>query len=175
MGVPIWVFILASTLEIPSVVGIRFWMRTYSILVIFFSVHGSYIHYQLVVGLDVARGVEYLLGSAHQSFIHRDLKPSDILLKDNMRAKIADRGLALLVPDENSSFETRIVGTLVLEYVLTGRVTTKVDVTSFGVILMELITRRKALDESQPKENMRLVTWYKRRHINMDTFRIASS
>ena len=61
-----------------------------------------------------------------------------------------------------------------LEYVSTGRGTTKVDVTSFGMILTELITWRKALDKSQLEENMRPVTWFKRMHINMDTFRKAS-
>ncbi|GLT28767.1 hypothetical protein SLA2020_036750 [Shorea laevis] len=128
---------------------------------------------RLTIALDVARGVEYLHGLAHQSFIHRDLKPSNILLGDDMRAKVADFGLVRLAPEGKGSIETRIAGTfgyLAPEYAVTGRVTTKVDVFSFGVILMELITGRKALDESQPEESMHLVTWFKRMHINKDSF-----
>ena len=53
---------------------------------------------------------------------------------------------------------------------MTGRVTTKVDLYSFGVILMELITGRKALDESQPEDSLHLVTWFRRMHLNKDTF-----
>ncbi|CAN0910296.1 Receptor protein kinase TMK1 [Linum grandiflorum] len=129
---------------------------------------------RLTIALDVARGVEYLHGLAHQSFIHRDLKPSNILLGDDMRAKVADFGLVRLAPEGKGSIETRIAGTfgyLAPEYAVTGRVTTKVDVFSFGVILMELITGRRALDESQPEESMHLVTWFKRMSLNKDQFR----
>ncbi|CAL5365016.1 unnamed protein product [Camellia sinensis] len=131
---------------------------------------------RLTLALDVARGVEYLHGLAHQSFIHRDLKPSNILLGDDMRAKVADFGLVRLAPEGKGSIETRIAGTfgyLAPEYAVTGRVTTKVDVFSFGVILMELIAGRKALDESQPEESMHLVTWFRRMNLNKDTFRKA--
>ncbi|KAH9623878.1 hypothetical protein KSS87_007524, partial [Heliosperma pusillum] len=131
---------------------------------------------RLSIALDVARGVEYLHNLAHQSFIHRDLKPSNILLGDDMRAKVADFGLVRLAPEGKGSIETRIAGTfgyLAPEYAVTGRVTTKVDVFSFGVILMELITGRKALDETQPEESMHLVTWFKRMNLNKETFRKA--
>ncbi|RDY04112.1 Receptor protein kinase TMK1, partial [Mucuna pruriens] len=131
---------------------------------------------RLTIALDVARGVEYLHGLAHQSFIHRDLKPSNILLGDDMRAKVADFGLVRLAPEGKASIETRIAGTfgyLAPEYAVTGRVTTKVDVFSFGVILMELISGRKALDETQPEESMHLVTWFRRMSINKDSFRKA--
>ncbi|ESW13930.1 hypothetical protein PHAVU_008G238600 [Phaseolus vulgaris] len=131
---------------------------------------------RLTIALDVARGVEYLHGLAHQSFIHRDLKPSNILLGDDMRAKVADFGLVRLAPEGKASIETRIAGTfgyLAPEYAVTGRVTTKVDVFSFGVILMEVITGRKALDETQPEDSMHLVTWFRRMSINKDSFRKA--
>uniref|UniRef100_A0A1D1YAU6 non-specific serine/threonine protein kinase n=1 Tax=Anthurium amnicola TaxID=1678845 RepID=A0A1D1YAU6_9ARAE len=131
---------------------------------------------RLGIALDVARGVEYLHNLAHQSFIHRDLKPSNILLGDDMKAKVADFGLVRLAPDGKCSVETRLAGTfgyLAPEYAVTGRVTTKADVFSFGVVLMELITGRKALDESQPEESVHLVTWFRRMQLNKDTFRKA--
>ncbi|KAI7752165.1 hypothetical protein M8C21_022757 [Ambrosia artemisiifolia] len=117
------------------------------------------------IALDVGRGVEYLHSLAQQSFIHRDLKPSNILLGDDMRAKVADFGLVRNAPDGKYSVETRVAGTfgyLAPEYAATGRVTTKVDVYAFGVVLMELITGRKALDETMPEDRSHLVTWFRR-------------
>ncbi|KAJ4710134.1 putative Receptor protein kinase [Melia azedarach] len=146
---------------------------------------------RLNIALDVARGVEYLHGLAHQSFIHRDLKPSNILLGDDMRAKVADFGLVRLVPEHGKhSISTRVAGTfgyLAPEYIVmpnlkvhrylaeTGRVTAKVDVYSFGVILMELITGRKAVDTTDPDpENViHLVTWFREKHVNQGTFQMA--
>ncbi|KAF5783347.1 putative protein kinase RLK-Pelle-LRR-IX family [Helianthus annuus] len=117
------------------------------------------------IALDVGRGVEYLHSLAQQSFIHRDLKPSNILLGDDMRAKVADFGLVKSTPDAKHSMETRVAGTfgyLAPEYAATGRVTTKVDVYAFGVVLMELITGRKALDDTLTDEKSHLVTWFRR-------------
>ncbi|XP_027114149.1 receptor-like kinase TMK4 [Coffea arabica] len=129
---------------------------------------------RLSIALDVARGVEYLHGLANQSFIHRDLKPSNILLGDDMRAKVSDFGLVKIAPDGKHSVETRLAGTfgyLAPEYAATGRVTTKVDVYAFGVILMELITGQKALDDAQPEEKAHLVTWFRRVIFNKDEIR----
>ncbi|KAJ4968096.1 hypothetical protein NE237_014797 [Protea cynaroides] len=124
---------------------------------------------RVTIALDVARGVEYLHSLAQQSFIHRDLKPSNILLGDDMRAKVSDFGLV-----KNAgkfSIETKLAGTfgyLAPEYAATGRVTTKVDVYAYGVVLMELITGRKALDETVPEDRSHLVTWFRRVLINKD-------
>ncbi|KAI5067840.1 hypothetical protein GOP47_0018368 [Adiantum capillus-veneris] len=129
---------------------------------------------RLSIALDVARGMEYLHGLAHhRSFIHRDLKPSNILLGDDYRAKVSDFGLVKLASEEKNSIETRLAGTfgyLAPEYAVTGRVTTKSDVFSFGVVLMELITGRRALDESQPEESVHLAAWFRRMSASSDNF-----
>ncbi|XP_031111830.1 receptor-like kinase TMK4 [Ipomoea triloba] len=118
---------------------------------------------RVTIALDVARGIEYLHSLAHQSFIHRDIKSSNILLCDDTRAKVADFGLVRKVPNDKSSFETRVAGTfgyLAPEYATTGRATDKVDVYAFGVVLMEIITGKKAIDETLPDETCHLVTWF---------------
>ncbi|XP_019179916.1 PREDICTED: receptor-like kinase TMK4 [Ipomoea nil] len=118
---------------------------------------------RVTIALDVARGIEYLHSFAHQSFIHRDIKSSNILLSDDMRAKVADFGLVRKAPNDKSSFETQVAGTfgyIAPEYASTGRATNKVDVYAFGVVLMEIITGKKAVDETLPDETCHLVTWF---------------
>ncbi|KAJ0463831.1 putative protein kinase RLK-Pelle-LRR-IX family [Helianthus annuus] len=118
---------------------------------------------RLNIALDVARGMEYLHTLAHQSFIHRDLKSSNILLGDDFRAKVSDFGLVKLAPDGEKSVITRLAGTfgyLAPEYAVTGKVTTKADVFSYGVVLMELLTGLMALDEDRPEESQYLAAWF---------------
>ncbi|GER40896.1 protein kinase [Striga asiatica] len=118
---------------------------------------------RLWIALDVARGVEYLHSLAHHSFIHRDLKSANILLDDELRAKVSDFGLVKLAPDREMSVATRLAGTfgyLAPEYAVTGKITTKVDVFSFGVVLMELLTGLVALDETRPEEKRYLAEWF---------------
>ncbi|KAL6966389.1 hypothetical protein U1Q18_032170 [Sarracenia purpurea var. burkii] len=66
---------------------------------------------RVAIALDVARGVEYLHGLAQQSFIRRDLKPSNILLRDDMRAKVSDFGLVKSAPNGKYSVEAKLAGT----------------------------------------------------------------
>lgn len=118
---------------------------------------------RLNIALDVARGMEYLHTLAHQTFIHRDLKSSNILLGDDYRAKVSDFGLVKLAPDGEKSVVTKLAGTfgyLAPEYAVTGKITTKVDVFSFGVVLMELLTGLMALDEDRPEESQYLAAWF---------------
>ncbi|CAK9152954.1 unnamed protein product [Ilex paraguariensis] len=131
---------------------------------------------RLNIALDVARGMEYLHSLAHQSFIHRDLKSSNILLGDDFRAKVSDFGLVKLAPDGEKSVVTRLAGTfgyLAPEYAVMGKITTKVDVFSFGVVLMELLTGLTALDEDRPEESQYLAAWFW--HIKSDKEKLMAA
>ncbi|KAF0897400.1 hypothetical protein E2562_036936 [Oryza meyeriana var. granulata] len=129
---------------------------------------------RMTIALDVARGIEYLHGLAQETFIHRDLKPSNILLDQDLRAKVSDFGLVKLAKDMDKSLMTRIAGTfgyLAPEYATTGKVTTKVDVYAYGVILMEMIAGRKVLDDSLPDDETHLVTIFRRNMLDKEKFR----
>ncbi|KAL6199563.1 hypothetical protein ACLB2K_029347 [Fragaria x ananassa] len=131
---------------------------------------------RLTIALDVARGIEYLHNLARQTFIHRDLKSSNILLGDDFHAKVSDFGLVKLAPDGEKSFATRLAGTfgyLAPEYAVMGKITTKVDVFSFGVVLMELVTGLMALDEKRPEESRYLAEWFWRIKSSKETLMAA--
>ncbi|KAG7545706.1 Protein kinase-like domain superfamily [Arabidopsis suecica] len=131
---------------------------------------------RLTIALDVARGLEYLhsLARQSQSYIHRDLKPSNILLGDDMRARVSDFGLARSTAEGSESIRTKSVlgtyGYMAPEYAVTGRITTKADVYSFGVILMELVTGKEALDEKRSDAEQHIPSWFRKVFNNRDSF-----
>ncbi|KAI3753621.1 hypothetical protein L2E82_25680 [Cichorium intybus] len=118
--------------------------------------------YKIAIG--AARGISYLHHDCIPYIIHRDIKSSNILLDENMEARVSDFGLATLMEQGKTHVSTLVAGTfgyLAPEYFDTGRATTKGDVYSFGVVLLELLTGRKPTDESFIEEGTRLVTWVK--------------
>ncbi|CAN1838708.1 LysM domain receptor-like kinase 3 [Linum perenne] len=119
------------------------------------------------IAVDAAKGIEYIHDHTKARYVHRDIKSSNILLNEYIRAKVADFGLAKLV--ERSSSEdheliaTRLVGTpgyLPPESVKELQVTSKTDVFGFGVVLAELITGKRALvrDHKEPSRLKSLIT-----------------
>lgn len=101
--------------------------------------------------LDVAKGLAYLHYGVKPAIYHRDIKGTNILLDADMRARVADFGLAKQSREGQSHLTTRVAGThgyLAPEYALYGQLTEKSDVYSFGVVVLEIMCGRKALDLS---------------------------
>ncbi|MED6208253.1 hypothetical protein PIB30_043374 [Stylosanthes scabra] len=118
--------------------------------------------YRVAVG--AARGISYLHHDCIPHIIHRDIKSSNILLDQNMEARVSDFGLATLMEPNKTHVSTIVAGTfgyLAPEYFDTGRATVKGDVYSFGVVLLELLTGKKPSDEAFLEEGTKLVTWVK--------------
>ncbi|KAK6161412.1 hypothetical protein DH2020_004793 [Rehmannia glutinosa] len=102
---------------------------------------------RLRIAIDVANGLQYIHEHTRPKVVHKDIKSSNILLDSNMRAKIANFGLA---KSGCNAITMHIVGTqgyIAPEYLSDGVVSTKMDVFSFGVVLLELVSGREAMDE----------------------------
>ncbi|XP_028793496.1 receptor-like cytosolic serine/threonine-protein kinase RBK2 [Neltuma alba] len=113
------------------------------------------------IALGVANGLLYLHESCHRRIIHRDIKSDNILLTESFEPQICDFGLAKWLPRQcthhNVSKFEGTFGYLAPEYFMHGMVDEKTDVYSFGVILLELITGRPAVDQNQ----LSVVLWAK--------------
>ncbi|CAK9868735.1 unnamed protein product [Sphagnum jensenii] len=100
-------------------------------------------HLHVKIALEAARGIEYLHTYAVPAVIHRDIKSSNILLDASCIACVSDFGLPLLGPEETLHISMAAAGTMGYidpEYYRLQHLTTKSDISSFGVVLLELRT-----------------------------------
>ncbi|XP_066383281.1 protein kinase STUNTED-like [Miscanthus floridulus] len=115
--------------------------------------------------LGIAEALSYLHSGSSRPVIHRDVKSSNILLAEEFEPQLSDFGLAIWAPTNPTSLtHSDVVGTfgyLAPEYFMYGKVTDRVDVYAFGVVLLELLSGRKPIsrDGSSPKGQESLVMW----------------
>ncbi|KAL2525234.1 putative LRR receptor-like serine/threonine-protein kinase [Abeliophyllum distichum] len=105
---------------------------------------------RLEIMIDVASALEYLHHGYPSPIVHCDLKPSNILLDDDMVAHVADFGIAKLFTEDQRIWLTKTLGTIgymAPEYGSTGLISTMADVYSFGIMLMETFTKMKPTDD----------------------------
>ncbi|VAH44187.1 unnamed protein product [Triticum turgidum subsp. durum] len=116
---------------------------------------------RLDAAVGVARALAFLHHECVPAVVHRDVKASNVLLDGDGRAKVTDFGLARVVRPGDTHVSTVVAGTVgyvAPEYAQTWRATTKGDVYSYGVLLMELATGRRAVDGGEEC----LVDWARR-------------
>uniref|UniRef100_A0A2P2KJB6 non-specific serine/threonine protein kinase n=1 Tax=Rhizophora mucronata TaxID=61149 RepID=A0A2P2KJB6_RHIMU len=109
--------------------------------------------------LDIAKGLAYLHEDCRQRIIHLDIKPQNILLDQNFNAKVSDFGLSELINRDESQVLTTMRGTpgyLAPEWTQ-QRITVKVDIYSFGIVLLEVVSGRKNFDRSRSESTLHLL------------------
>ncbi|PON79690.1 Leucine rich receptor kinase [Parasponia andersonii] len=116
------------------------------------------------IALDIAHALAYLHDQCVPRVLHRDVKPSNILLDNNFNAYLSDFGLSRLLGTSETHATTGVAGTfgyLAPEYAMTCRVSDKSDVYSYGVVLLELISDKKPLDPSFSShgDGFNIVSW----------------
>ncbi|XP_047956226.1 G-type lectin S-receptor-like serine/threonine-protein kinase LECRK3 [Salvia hispanica] len=117
---------------------------------------------RMKIARDISRGILYLHQECETQIIHCDIKPQNILMDNNWRAKISDFGVAKLLKQDQSNTYTGIRGTkgyVAPEWYQKQAITVKADVYSFGVMLLEIICCRKCVDWSRSEDEAILEDW----------------
>lgn len=123
--------------------------------------------YNILSGISGA--LAYLHEEWQQCILHRDVKPSNILLDEKFNAYLGDFGMARLIDHNKMAYSTVVAGTmgyLAPELPHTRKATPKTDVFSFGVLALEVTCGRRAFDPNLPHAEVYLLDWVWTMHQN---------
>lgn len=109
--------------------------------------------------LDVAKGLTYLHEDCRRRVAHLDIKPQNILLDENFNAKVSDFGLAQLIERDESLVQATMRGTpgYIAPEWRKSKISVKVDIYSFGIVLLEVVSARRNLDRSRSESSCHLL------------------
>ncbi|XP_010263190.1 PREDICTED: G-type lectin S-receptor-like serine/threonine-protein kinase At1g34300 [Nelumbo nucifera] len=115
------------------------------------------------IALGTARGITYLHEECRDCIVHCDIKPENILLDENYSAKVSDFGLAKLInPKDHRRTLTSVRGTrgyLAPEWLANLPITSKSDVYSYGMVLLELVSGRRNFEVSASTSHKKFSLW----------------
>lgn len=120
--------------------------------------------YRYNIALGTARGITYLHEECRDCIVHCDIKPENILLDENYVAKVSDFGLAKLVnpKDHRNRTLTSVRGTrgyLAPEWIANLPITSKSDVYSYGMVLLEIVSGKRNFDVSEETNRKKFSIW----------------
>ena len=115
--------------------------------------------------LDIAKGLSKYHEDCRHKIIHLDVKPYNILLDENFSAKVSDFGLSKLIERDESQIMTPMRGTLgyLAPELQRSIVTVKADVYSYGIVILEILSKRRNVDRSRPESSFHLLTMLQRK------------
>ncbi|KAL0379926.1 UNVERIFIED_CONTAM: G-type lectin S-receptor-like serine/threonine-protein kinase LECRK3 [Sesamum angustifolium] len=151
------------------------YMSNGSLSSLLFGISRPHWHQRMQIAFGIARGLTYLHEECSTQIIHCDVKPQNILLDEYLVPKISDFGLAkLLLSEQSRAARTHIRGTVgyfAPEWFRKASITSKVDVYSFGVLLLEMICCMSSVEFAMGDQEEALIDWvydcYSKKKVNM--------